>query len=206
MSAPVTSSERGWESLFWMLFERSANAILLVNEQRQVIEANPPFLVLLGYTRGALIGRTLTDFIVSRERPESWDAWRDFLAKGEYSGTRVFVRSDNTETTIEFAARMADVGERRLAVYVADANGGPKRFSRPGRCDARALTDREREVVRLIALGRETNRIADALSVSPETVRTHVRNAMRKLGVHTRAQLVAVCLTLETDVAALLLE
>jgi DNA-binding CsgD family transcriptional regulator len=36
--------------------------------------------------------------------------------------------------------------------------------------------------------------IAEELSISPETVRTHVRNAMAKLDVHTRAELVAVAL------------
>jgi DNA-binding NarL/FixJ family response regulator len=56
------------------------------------------------------------------------------------------------------------------------------------------LTAREREVVTLIALGEDTAGIARELHVSPETVKTHVRNAMAKLGVHTRAQLVAVSL------------
>jgi DNA-binding NarL/FixJ family response regulator len=56
------------------------------------------------------------------------------------------------------------------------------------------LTNREREVVTLIAMGKETDQIAQTLHVSPATVRTHVRNAMSKLGAHTRAQLVAIVL------------
>jgi DNA-binding NarL/FixJ family response regulator len=47
-------------------------------------------------------------------------------------------------------------------------------------------------VIALIATGRETPQIAQALGVSPATVRTHVRNALSKLGAHTRAQLVAI--------------
>ena len=43
-------------------------------------------------------------------------------------------------------------------------------------------------------MGLDTGDIAAELHISPETVRTHVRNAMGKLGVHTRAQLVAVVL------------
>jgi DNA-binding CsgD family transcriptional regulator len=53
------------------------------------------------------------------------------------------------------------------------------------------LTAREREVLRLVALGSNTRRIADELAVSPATVRSHVANAMAKTGTHTRAQLVA---------------
>jgi DNA-binding NarL/FixJ family response regulator len=49
-------------------------------------------------------------------------------------------------------------------------------------------------VIALIAMGSETPEIAETLHVSPATVRTHVRNAMSKLGAHTRAQLVAVVL------------
>ncbi len=62
------------------------------------------------------------------------------------------------------------------------------------------LTKRERELVTLIALGRETDEIAKELHISQETVRTHVRNAMSKLGAHTRAQLVALVLSNEQAV------
>jgi DNA-binding CsgD family transcriptional regulator len=59
------------------------------------------------------------------------------------------------------------------------------------------LTKRERELVTLIALGRSTEEIAEELCISGATVRTHVRNAMSKLGAHTRAQLVALVLSNE---------
>ncbi|MFL5846384.1 MAG: LuxR C-terminal-related transcriptional regulator [Solirubrobacteraceae bacterium] len=196
----VDGSEQGWESLFWTLFERSSNSILLLSEQRRIIEANQPWLTGLGYTRGSAIGRGIDEFIAPREKGESWAAWRSFLATGEYSGRRTFVRSDGSETVCEFAARTATVGGRRLAVYVSDPAVEEARFERPGPCDADALTDREREIVRLIAGGHDTAGIAEELTISPETVKTHVRNAMRKLGVHTRAQLVAVCLSLDADV------
>lgn len=49
-----------------------------------------------------------------------------------------------------------------------------------------ALTDREREVLRLLARGRTYERIAEALSVSPRTVETHVRNTLHKLQVTNR--------------------
>jgi len=49
-------------------------------------------------------------------------------------------------------------------------------------------------------MGRETNQIAQELHVSSETVRTHVRNAMAKLGAHTRAQLVAIALCTDSTI------
>lgn len=48
------------------------------------------------------------------------------------------------------------------------------------------LTDREREIFDLLAEGLSGEEIAVRLNVSPETVRTHIRNAMEKLQAHTR--------------------
>ena len=60
--------------------------------------------------------------------------------------------------------------------------------------EAKALTVRERSVLRLLADGQRSDAIGSALSIAPDTVRAHVRNAMRKLGVDTRTQAVAEAL------------
>ena len=60
--------------------------------------------------------------------------------------------------------------------------------------EAKALTVRERSVLRLLADGQRNDAIGSALSIAPNTVRAHVRNAMRKLGVDTRTQAVAEAL------------
>ena len=56
------------------------------------------------------------------------------------------------------------------------------------------LSEKEVAVLREIALGRETDEIAAILIVSPHTVRSHVKNGMRKLRARTRAQAVAIAL------------
>ncbi|WIB27191.1 response regulator transcription factor [Curtobacterium sp. MCSS17_015] len=53
-----------------------------------------------------------------------------------------------------------------------------------------ALTDRERQVMRLVASGLTNAEIAERLFVSPATTKTHVSRAMIKLGARDRAQLV----------------
>ncbi len=52
------------------------------------------------------------------------------------------------------------------------------------------LTNREREVVALVAHGLSNDEIASAIVLSPTTVKTYVRRAMTKLGSRDRAQLV----------------
>jgi DNA-binding NarL/FixJ family response regulator len=54
------------------------------------------------------------------------------------------------------------------------------------------LTDREREVVALVAEGLSNEEIAGRLFVSPATAKTHVSRAMGKLGARDRAQLVVI--------------
>ena len=56
------------------------------------------------------------------------------------------------------------------------------------------VTQREREILRLLADGRSNEEIGKELFISPETVRTHVRKAMNKLHADTRTQAVATAL------------
>jgi DNA-binding NarL/FixJ family response regulator len=63
-----------------------------------------------------------------------------------------------------------------------------------GRDRAGRLSAREREILILLARGDSGERIAARLVLSPETVRTHVRNAMDKLGARTRAHAIALAL------------
>jgi DNA-binding NarL/FixJ family response regulator len=60
--------------------------------------------------------------------------------------------------------------------------------------DRRALSEREREVLRLLAEGGSYAEIGATLFLSPDTVRAHAQRAMTKLGARTRTQAVAVAL------------
>jgi DNA-binding CsgD family transcriptional regulator len=54
------------------------------------------------------------------------------------------------------------------------------------------LSVREYEILSLLAEGLTGAAIAERLFLSPETVRTHIRNAARRLGAQTRVQAVAI--------------
>jgi len=76
---------------------------------------------------------------------------------------------------------------RRLIAEFAGQVPLPGTGSPPG---MDVLTEREREVVALVAQGLNNDEIAARLVVSPATARTHVSRAMVKLGARDRAQLV----------------
>ncbi|HEY7031133.1 MAG TPA: tetratricopeptide repeat protein [Thermomicrobiales bacterium] len=91
------------------------------------------------------------------------------------------------------AMPLAAVVDEAMAIDAVAAAASPA--GRPGSCaEPCGLTDRELEVLRLIAAGRRDHDIADALFISRRTVQTHVTNIFRKLGVETRAEATAVAI------------
>jgi DNA-binding NarL/FixJ family response regulator len=64
--------------------------------------------------------------------------------------------------------------------------------SSPAAAGAAKLTKREEEVLGLLAGGLAQDSIADRLSISSKTVGTHIERILSKLGVHSRAQAVAL--------------
>ena len=59
---------------------------------------------------------------------------------------------------------------------------------RAGAGSSRSLTEREREILGLIAQGKSNTAIANALSLAPKTVANHVSNIFSKLQVADRAE------------------
>ena len=55
-----------------------------------------------------------------------------------------------------------------------------------------SLTDRETEILALLADGMSTRDVAERLDISPLTVQSHVKNILAKLGVHTKVEAVRI--------------
>ena len=84
---------------------------------------------------------------------------------------------------------------RRLAQSGGEPAAGKGRAERgPGGTPAPQLTERETEVLRLVATGMTYPQIAARLSLSPRTVQNHVQNTLSKLQLHNKAQLVRYAL------------
>ncbi|WP_433199345.1 helix-turn-helix domain-containing protein [Dactylosporangium sp. CS-047395] len=94
------------------------------------------------------------------------------------------------------AERLAE--EAGLVVLLGRARRALRRHSirrdTRGRRAGDELTDRERDVLRLVANGEPTRRIAGQLGISRETVETHIRSGMRKLGARTRTEAAALAI------------
>ncbi len=95
------------------------------------------------------------------------------------------------------AIRLVAQGESLLSPaatrsLVAQFLAQPAQFDAAGPKLLAGLTEREREIVILVASGLSNQDIADRLFLSPLTVKTHVNRAMMKLGARDRAQVVVI--------------
>jgi DNA-binding NarL/FixJ family response regulator len=112
------------------------------------------------------------------------------------SGASGFLVKDTQTSQLLHAVRVVAHGEALLAPAVTRRlieifASGP----RPGTAAPAALamlTDREREVLTLVAAGLSNNEIAARLVLSPATARTHVSRIMTKVAARDRAQLVVL--------------
>ena len=83
-----------------------------------------------------------------------------------------------------------------IGVNVPDKSGSSPPLEDAGDADTDPveLTAREQEILRLLSAGRTTAEIVSHLCISPDTVRTHVRNILNKLNAHSRLEAVSVAI------------
>jgi DNA-binding NarL/FixJ family response regulator len=111
---------------------------------------------------------------------------RSLLLEALDAGARGFLLKEAPLDDLTRAIRIVAQG----GTYVDPALAGV--LAGPGVADRLpTLTKREREVLRLLADGMRNEQVARELSISPLTVRTHVKKAMEKLEADTRTEAVA---------------
>ena len=114
---------------------------------------------------------------------------RHQLAKGLDIGARGYVLKDAQPDDVIRAVRTVAAG----GAYVDPSLGG-ELVSREAMLQLTRLTDRERDILSMMAAGVASREIAATLFLSTETIRTHLRSAMRKLDADTRTQAVALAI------------
>jgi PAS domain-containing protein len=72
----------GWESLFWSVFERSTNAIALLDAHRVYIDVNAAIVELLGAPRDEIVGTRADRFVAPEELPRLDGNWSQLWDSG----------------------------------------------------------------------------------------------------------------------------
>ncbi|WP_436533881.1 LuxR C-terminal-related transcriptional regulator [Actinoplanes sp. HUAS TT8] len=142
--------------------------------------------------------RTLTAWAVGNGFPAAADSWEPVALREQI---RCLLAAGLTDTDRDRAVaallRAEELADNAgLTVLAGRARRGLRqhRVHRDvrGRRSQGGLTQREQDVLRLVAAGEPTRRIAGQLGISTETVDTHIRASMRKLGARTRTEAAAL--------------
>jgi two-component system, NarL family, response regulator NreC len=116
-----------------------------------------------------------------------------YIVKALDAGARGYLLKDNADEDIERAIRSVAVGKPYFSPAIARAllADDIRLMRKRGFQDSYdLLTEREREILQLLAEGNSNKEAAAILNLSPYTVETHRTNMMQKLGLHNTAEIV----------------
>lgn len=173
--------------------ESSGNSSMLKDLRPNVV------LLDLGLRNGDSL-RVATD--VRQDFPESRIIVMDLLPVHEdivefvNAGVSGFIMKDATLDDLVHTIRSVAAGANVLppamtSTLFSQIARDAVAKGRPGTLDSVRMTPRERDVINLIAEGLSNKEIAGRLRIATHTVKSHVRNVMEKLTLHTRLQIAA---------------
>jgi two-component system, NarL family, response regulator NreC len=112
------------------------------------------------------------------------------------NGALGYVLKDSTASELIQAIHVIVTGQRYLGTPFSErAISAYVERAKTGSLDPfDTLTNREREILKMVAEGNSTAEIADKLSISPRTVEAHRANLNRKLNIHSQADLIRIAL------------
>jgi DNA-binding NarL/FixJ family response regulator len=156
-----------------------------------VAAGGPPDVALMDLLMPGMDGITATAAITQRHPEMAVVAMTSFtqadLVHGALqAGAAGYLLKDAEADEVAAAIRAACRGEVHLDPAIARQL--TRSLMAPKAQTVDALTDREREVLVLVAQGLPNQQIADSLVISERTARTHVSNILSKLGVASRTQ------------------
>ncbi len=116
-----------------------------------------------------------------------------YILKALDAGARGYLLKDNADEDIERAVRAVAAGKPYFSPTISRTllEEDLRLMRKRGVQDSfDLLTEREREVLQLLAEGKSNKEAAAVLNLSPYTVETHRTNMMQKLGIHNTAEIV----------------
>ena len=164
------------------------------NEALQKIEARRPRIALVDVRMPRLGGIEVARRVASASPTTAVVLYtgygeRALLLEAMDAGARGFLLKEAPLADLVRAIEIVAAGGTYVDPVLAGYLASPRAAERLPN-----LTQRERDVLRLLSDGLSNEEIGKRLFISPETVRTHVRKAMDKLNADTRTQAVATAL------------
>jgi PAS domain S-box-containing protein len=164
--------------------------MVIADDRRRFVAANPAACLLLRLAEEEVVRLRVDDLTPPENRSHMDALWEAFLRDRVQEGTFELMMPDGARLEVEYSAT-ANVEPGLHVSILMFPPGGTGRDFRAS--DARpTLTEREREVLGMVASGRGTSWIAAELNVSSSTVETHVRHVLEKLDARNRAHAISL--------------
>lgn len=155
------------------------------------LNTHHPDVAIIDLSMPELSGMQALD-VIKNEFPNqnfivlSMHAEKEYIIKSIQSGARAYLLKNAEEEELLKAVRTAANGNDYYSDFVNEVMAAfpDKTHTLP------TLTERELQIINLVANGMSTKMIADQLDISSRTVETHRVNIMKKLDAHNTAQLI----------------
>lgn len=180
---------------FWNVFENSRVPMTMADNNRRHVAANGPARLLFRLTGAEILQTRIDDVTPPHKFPVLRERWARLMADGAVAGPYDVVFPDGSRLTVTYCALANALPGQHLIVFLPAAWSVDELAEHENATAeplTRSLSEREKEVLSLIARGADRQEIADELTISVATVRTHVRNLLRKLGARNRAHAIAL--------------
>lgn len=199
----MASFQAGGQEALRKLLESTSDPAYSVDERGRLSGWNAEAERLLGYARSEVVGRPCHEILRGRDvfgnpycQPECPVL---FLARDRqpirHFQMDVFARDGSARRVLCFVLVLPlELGGSSIVHLLRPVDQPLPAWDGKARPDHSRLTARELEVLRLLAAGHTTRAIAATMSVTTSTVRKHVENLLRKLGVGSRLEAVLVAL------------
>ena len=180
--------------MFRAAFERLPYPVVLLDDERRYVDGNRAARRFLGVSKPDLLKRRTDDFTAAEALGDIEQRWSAFMRLGRLEGRYPIRLANGLEQTIEFKAVASISPGCHLASFQVAPEPAGRSEPRIVENPPGTLTAREREVMTYLARGFKAQTIAELTFLSRDTVRTHVRNAMRKLDARSRPHAVALAI------------
>ena len=172
--------------------------MVVVDNERRYLAANVGARLLFRLTLDEFRSRQIEDLTPPHMLPILHRRWSQLMAHGAVADRYDVGFPDGSALQIVYCALANALPGQHLIVFAPAAwpedelAEAEEDVITPGHRGP--LSPREREVVSLIAMGASLEQLADELTISVSTVRTHLRNAVQKLGARNRAHAIALAM------------
>ncbi len=191
------AASRGQERQLRRVFDESLVPMFMLDNERRIVDGNRATRLLLRADLAELKSLRAEALTPPHMAGNLVDAWATMWRNGQIAGAYDLLLPDGAVLEVVYSLLANVLPGLHLAVFMPaswpeDELGVDKKPA--ARQEPLRLSPREEQVLALIAAGSGLEQIAEELSISPLTAKTHLRNVHRKLGAHNRAHAIAIAI------------